>query len=857
LTLGTLSIAAGNLTTINTGALNLGTGTVGGNLSATSNGGAIAQAAGGLMVTGTSNINAGANTITLTDAANDFTGAVTLSNTGANAIQIKDNNLLQLATVTTANSFTANSVGTSVTGTVTGGTGVTINAGTGILTNNGTIRNGVVTTNTSAIDLTADGMVLSGAIEANAGAVSLKASSAARVVGIGSAVSGGLDLDQAALNTVSTTGGLTVGGSDTHTALVTVGALTTPIGVTNGGFTISNGGNVNLTGSVVYNATSATTNNLTIRSATANITGSGELLNTTGGAGNIILTAFNNIGVDDNGTPNNLVDDIINRINIGSNVSGVVLKTTDLATNSVANGGGKIYIDKAGSLNIVEVTNISNDNSALYTRSLTDIVTTGSVTQTGAIIMGDHGDLVIKTLNNPGASIILTNPANDVGAIDLRSRNAVDTVKAAGQLVFFDSDGYSVVQAEGGGIDFSSNDQITLSTLTLGSPASLNIDAGAGDITLSTTGNIVIEGPGKLLANNITLNLANNVTFSGGVSGANYVATQNNDLLVKATGDITIDADVFTIVGGKATGINGAPIDPITGKPLLTSNSIIEAGRKLTIETASDFNVIGGGSQISGVVGGGLGGVDFAPLANGTQAQANAFITADTLDIKVHGDFYMTGGVVTHTGTDVTGSASAIIQANNGKNIEVEGSLIITGGIVGAGGTDMSNAFAVLDPVSTLNVKVGENLIIQAGQALGPGVASASIVNSGEIKLDVGQGFAPGVAGNIVIGGKSYKEGIILIGGAGSGRFDFNDNALTENGYPISWTLHRGAEFTIDTTAGIGFGDAYIQSLAPRGVDSSLYGYLLFTIDREATGKSDRASSDQGNFTRTEVGSCN
>ena len=96
---------------------------------------------------------------------------------------------------------------------------------------------------------------------------------------------------------------------------------------------------------------------------------------------------------------------------------------------------------------------------------------------------------------------------------------------------------------------------------------------------------------------------------------------------------------------------------------------------------------------------------------------------------------------------------------------------------------------------------------------------------------------------------------IILAGGKGSGRFDFNDNALTENAYPISWTLSNGGEFTIDTTVA-GAGDAFIQSLAPRGVDSSLYGYLLFAIDRESTGKSKRSSTDQGNF-KSESGSCN
>src|SRR3546814_2964128 len=79
LTLGTLSTGA--LTATSTGALNLGTGSVGGNLVATSNNGAISQA-GALSVSGISTLNAGTGTITLAQVNNDFTGAVTATGKG-------------------------------------------------------------------------------------------------------------------------------------------------------------------------------------------------------------------------------------------------------------------------------------------------------------------------------------------------------------------------------------------------------------------------------------------------------------------------------------------------------------------------------------------------------------------------------------------------------------------------------------------------------------------------------------------------------------------------------------------------------------------------------------------------------
>jgi hypothetical protein len=70
LTLGTLA-TTGNLTVASTGALNLGQGTVGGALSATSGNADITQS-GGLTVTGFSNVNAGTANVTLNHEGNDF-----------------------------------------------------------------------------------------------------------------------------------------------------------------------------------------------------------------------------------------------------------------------------------------------------------------------------------------------------------------------------------------------------------------------------------------------------------------------------------------------------------------------------------------------------------------------------------------------------------------------------------------------------------------------------------------------------------------------------------------------------------------------------------------------------------------
>jgi hypothetical protein len=92
LTLGTANTGA--LTIINTGALDLGTLNAA-SLSATSNNGAITQA-GPAVVTGTTDLQAGAGAITL-NAANSFTGAVTA---GASSISMTNTVMLTPGTIT-------------------------------------------------------------------------------------------------------------------------------------------------------------------------------------------------------------------------------------------------------------------------------------------------------------------------------------------------------------------------------------------------------------------------------------------------------------------------------------------------------------------------------------------------------------------------------------------------------------------------------------------------------------------------------------------------------------------------------------------------------------------------------------
>src|SRR6185312_14827508 len=108
---------------------NLGTGTINGGLSSTTNGGNITQT-GAITVTGTSNLQAGSGSITL-PLANDFVGAVTAGGTGG--INLNDINTLTPGAINAGAGsviLTANALAAG--GTITAGSPSTFGSNTNV-----------------------------------------------------------------------------------------------------------------------------------------------------------------------------------------------------------------------------------------------------------------------------------------------------------------------------------------------------------------------------------------------------------------------------------------------------------------------------------------------------------------------------------------------------------------------------------------------------------------------------------------------------------------------------------------------------------------------------------------------------
>lgn len=363
----------------------------GGNLSVTA-GGAITQAAGGIVVPGTASFTAGANAITLADAANNFTGAVSLSNSGANNVSLRDTNALDLGTV---------GVGSGT---------LTIQAGgditqTGILTVSGT----------SSFTAGAHQITLASASNDFTGAVSLSNSGANNVslrdinsldLGTVSVGSGTLTIQAGA--GISQSGAITQASGGGAVSVTSTGGLTHVSSIILANASNDFTGAVSLSTSGSDNVSIRDTNALAlgtvgVGSGTLSITAGGTLSQTgaitqAAGGGAVTITATaagSDIGLA------SAANDFTGTVGFGGttfNIRDFALRNTN-ASASVPNF--------TGLTNLRSLT-LAFDNAAIALPALTlasggnlSVTAGGTITQTGAMVV-------------PGTTILASGSANDI-----------------------------------------------------------------------------------------------------------------------------------------------------------------------------------------------------------------------------------------------------------------------------------------------------------------------------------------------------------------------------------------------------------------------------------------------------------
>ncbi|WP_115559266.1 filamentous hemagglutinin N-terminal domain-containing protein [Xanthomonas dyei] len=717
LTLSTLT--TGNLTAISTGTLNLGSGTVTGALSATSNNGAIQQAGNaGLTVTGTSDLQAGTGAISLTTAGNDFQQAVSLR---GGTTQISDSGALTLGTLATGN-LTATSSGALNlgSGAVTGALSATSNGGqisqTGALTVNGT----------STLDSGNGGTALSDSGNDFVGALTL--------TGIGIAVRDANDLTIVGL----------INGS-------------------NGAITLTAGGALNLPAQAIATGTGA----LSLSALGGGLSTGGAL---SGSQVSLRARDALNLGHSVQAGGNlQLTSD-----------TGAITQTAGLlavtgTTNATAAGGtGAISLggagnDFGGAVSLTGSTVMVNDSNALTLGAIA--TNTLTATSHGSLNLGQGSIGGIVTASSNGGAITQN------GALTLTGPATLNAGSGAISLGNGGNDFQGALTLVGTGIAVSDLDTLSVTSLTAGSGGDVTltagadlvlpaqaIDLGAGNLRLSAQGG-TLATKGALSANQINLSARDGLTLDHDIDATSTLAlTTTNAAITQGGGAISAGA-LGTVNAGTGTISLLGPGNDFTA-------GLDVSGGAIGIYDRNDLSIVSLVSAANSAVALTAGGMLSLPAQSIDTGSATLQLRSDNSSLATNGA--LRGGNVSlnaRTGItlshDITSSGNLQLRTTNAALTQLAGRLAIDGtttvntgsGAVALNGA--SNAFT--GALSVTGGAVQINAL--SALTLGSFSANALTVSSGSA-LDLGQGsVATSLTATSASGGITQTGGL-EVGGA-------------------------------------------------------------------------------------------
>ncbi|MDR3477200.1 MAG: MBG domain-containing protein, partial [Gammaproteobacteria bacterium] len=671
-----------------------------------------------LTVPGTANFDAGSNRIILTQN-NNFTGNVTLNNTGNNDVAITNNGLLSLGSVTVGRGALAlTGIGISQIGAITQAASagdVTISAGAGIInlsnSSNSLVGNVLLSNSgANAIQLT------------NSGALSLGTS-----------------------NVGSGTLGLTAGGSISEVGSVTqavnAGIITLTFLTPSSDFLWASQPN-NLSGFLNVGGTLDNLRDVSIRNIG---TGNAAILNLQQ------LTSLRNVTV--------ILD------NVGLSVPALTL-----------HNGGNLVLDTSGSLSggtggaITQTGVLTVPGTSSFSAGSNAITLTQDNNFAGNVTLTNSGNNNVAVTNNG----LLTLAASNVGSGTLTLTSL--GISQAGVIAQAVNAGAAIINAGAGAINLSNTGNVFTGPLSLYNSGANNVSLsnvsalilgassiGTGTLTIGTTG--AISETGGLTqaagAGNVTINsngnamsLTQNNNFTGAVSlfnyGTNNVALTNNSALVLNTS--SIGAGIFTV---------------LSGGPITQIGTITQAASAGSASFNANSNAIAltQNNMFSGAVSLNNSGANNVALTNAMSLTlGTSFLGTGALNVIAAGPLTQTGAI---TQTIGAGAANFNVNANS---IALTQANIFTGP-VSLNNTGNNNVALTNNGLLTLGAStVGSGTMNLTSIGITQTGSLMQAVNAGAVNINAGSGVIN------LTNNSNYFTGSVLLNNSGS-----NNIALTNN----------------------------------------------------------------------------
>ncbi|MEI7780508.1 MAG: hypothetical protein WCJ18_01110, partial [Planctomycetota bacterium] len=793
---------------------------------------------------GTATFNSGAGVITLTDAGNDFTGAVAANNSGANAIQITDANALKLGVVTTQNALT-------------------VIAG-GAVTQSGNVSvAGATSVTATGFDITLDrvGNAFIGAVSLTGLNVEV-ANGNDLVLGPGIATgtykaSAAGDIDQLD-DSPATIAGITSTGLATFTTLTAGKSIRLDNTLNNFAGGVSVGG-ASLKDVTVYNPlyplvldAFTLTGNLAIQAK--GITQSGPLTvggtsSFDGGAGVVTISNANNdftgaVSAQNTGAfAVTLVDKtaiLLGAISttgaLGVTAVGITqnqpLSVTGVATFDGGSGGITLTDAANDFLNTVNLTatgaagaSVTDKNAinlgAVSTGTGTLAITaSGAITQTaagittgGAVVLGsgsgaitltdgdnDFGGAVSAT-NTGGAAIALVDANSiELGAISASGALAVTAVGITQTTDGVTAVGNATFSAGTGVITLTDADNDFQGTVALSS-------SGANDVAITDKNAIQLAassvGSGTLTVTAVGITQTGAITQTASAGAATFSGGEGVITLTNAGNDFT-GAVAANNTGANAiqiTDSNALELGAITTADNLTLNAggavtqaastaIVVTGTTSVTATGSDITLTNTGNDFGGAVsltGKNVAVYDSTSLLLGPSTATGTYAaTANTGDITQE-PAPAAGLTVTGTATFTANGSAANILLDNPANSFAGGVSIVAGDANNVTIIDTSKAGLVLATISiTGNLTIEADGITQTGAVSVLGLTSLTSTGGNILLTNTGNDFdtvAVNTAGKTAAVSLTDATGITFVASTlGSGTFTVNAASIGQTG---------------------------------------------------------------------------
>ncbi|QYR52656.1 autotransporter-associated beta strand repeat-containing protein [Lysobacter soyae] len=676
LTLGSLS-TNGNMTATSHGALNAGTGSVGGILTLNSNNGSLTQG-GALNVTGNTVLNAGTGNISLTNAGNTFAGSVAMT---GNSAALVANSAITLGALNVQNLQVSSPTAIHVFNNI-----VT----PGAQTFNGPVRVNadLAFTSTSSGDLTFNG-TLNGA-----NVVSFNSAGTTRFNGAvgGTTALAGLSTDAGGQTLVS--GNITTSGAQTYNDAFVLGADATLTSTASGdlnfnnsmsgahALTTSTNGMTAFNGPVSLSALDVSSGSVT----TSDVTVTGPLsIRTT--AGSITQTA----GVYTVGGTSNF--------NAGSNA--INLSGLNAFTGNVNLTGGTTAITNLGTLNLGTVNAASlTATSIAGSFGMQNANIAGALNASAQGSLGQSGAWVVggtSTLNAASGDITLSNANNDfVGAVSLTGRSIqVSDVNSLNVTALTNATNAAVSLTAGGALSLPTT----------------NIDTGTSNLSLQSGAGLTTSG--NLSGANIDLRAAGQMNLAN-VTAANGLNVSDSAGNVAATGVVRTGILTGDVSGGAGFNNLSNQISAL-GNFNAGSLSIATAGNLAingTVNTTGNFNL---GPFTTATLTGALNAAQIN-LALQTSLNVGNFDATGSLNGNVN---ITAGSTLAFRRTGTTTLNGVLLGAGNVRNL-AGGTLVLNGdNSAFTGSTQVSTGTLIVGDTAGSAAKLGGNVTVTSAGTLG------------------------------------------------------------------------------------------------------------------------------------------